>query len=198
MYVMRVLPDAVQLLTMFQTCGIVVNGSSSILLENVAVTNSGATLRVNGTTRLTTSLVGQTYVQGHIYRDNNGDVIISNGTFLPYTERGNLVDSSGLYFIKPQPQYTDYPLSAFASVKDAGAKGMLEAAVALFILTRPRRWSDRRHRSTASCASCERELQDHLLPTRRLFDYRHTIRPSGKPHCGRSVEYSECFWRQVR
>jgi glucan 1,3-beta-glucosidase len=72
---------------------------------------------------LTTSLVGKTYVQGHIYRNNNDNVIASNGTFLPYTDRGNLIDGSGRYFIKPLPQYSEYPVSAFASVEDAGAKG---------------------------------------------------------------------------
>jgi glucan 1,3-beta-glucosidase len=89
----------------------------------VDVTNSGATLRVNGTTTLTSSLTGKTFIQGHIYRNNNDRVIASNGTFLPYTNRGNLIDGSGRYFTKSLPQYSDYPVSAFASVKDAGARG---------------------------------------------------------------------------
>ena len=91
--------------------------------ENVEVTNSDATFRVNGTTRLTTSLVGRTYVQGHIYRSNNDNLIASNGTFLPYTDRGNLIDSSGRYFIESLPQCSDYPVSALSPVKDTGAKG---------------------------------------------------------------------------
>lgn len=105
------------------TCGVVVNGSSSILLENIDAKHSGATLRVNGTTTLRSSLVGKTYVQGHIYQKNKGHVKASEGKFLPYTERGNLVDATGNYFTKSLPQYQDYPPSAFVSVKDVGAKG---------------------------------------------------------------------------
>ena len=101
-----------------------VNGSSSILLENIEVTKSGPTLRVNGTTKLLSSLMGKTYVQGHVYRNNNSHLAVSNGTYLPYTSRGNLVDDSGRYFIKSQPQYADYAVSAFVSVKDVGATGI--------------------------------------------------------------------------
>lgn len=107
------------------TCGVVVNGSSSILLENVEVNECGPMLRVNGTTRLRGSLAGKTYALGHVYRSTSDNFVASNGTFLPYTKRGNLVDSSGRYFIKAQPQYADYPSSAFVSVKDFGARGRL-------------------------------------------------------------------------
>jgi glucan 1,3-beta-glucosidase len=80
---------------------------------------------VNGTTKLHASLAGKTYIQGHIYRNNKNHVIDSHGTFLPYTDRGNLADSSGRYFTKTLPQYDDYPPSAFVSIKAVGAKGMV-------------------------------------------------------------------------
>lgn len=114
------------------TCGTVVNGTSSILLENISVKNSGSTLRVNGTARPIGDLTGKTYALGHVYRDGAGRPSLSsngttpvarNGTFLPYTNRGSLTASDGRYFTKKQPQYEDYPVSAFASVRDAGAKG---------------------------------------------------------------------------
>lgn len=110
------------------TCGTVVNGTSSILLENIAVKNSGPTLKVDGVARPIGDLTGKTYVQGHVYRDGsvsgNGTAPVArNGTFLPYTDRGSLTAGDGRYFTKKQPQYEDYPVSAFASVRDAGAKG---------------------------------------------------------------------------
>ncbi|CAN9135394.1 unnamed protein product [Alternaria alternata] len=105
------------------TCGVVVNGSSSVVLENIDVKSSGPLLVVNGTTMAQGSLVGQTYISGHVYEDGNGTAIVSNGTKHVYADRGSLADASGHYFTKSQPQYTHYPASAFASVKDAGARG---------------------------------------------------------------------------
>lgn len=105
------------------TCGVVVNGSSSVVLENIDVKRSGPLLVVNGTTTAQGGLVGQTYISGRVYKDSNGQAMVSNGTKKAYPDRGSLADASGRYFTKPQPQYTQYPASAFASVKDAGAKG---------------------------------------------------------------------------
>ncbi|KAK4931428.1 hypothetical protein LTR49_002129 [Elasticomyces elasticus] len=100
-------------------CGVVVNGSSSVVLENVVVTDSGPTVLVNGTAKLSGSLEGKTWALGHVYND---DLTIDNGTFLPYTNRGNLADQTGRYYTKPQPQYANLPVSAFVSVKDCGAR----------------------------------------------------------------------------
>lgn len=100
-----------------------VNGTSSILLENIAIQRSGPTLQLNGNAKDIGDLVGKTYASGHIYQDQSGNPTESNGTFLSYTERGSLTDTDGKYFVKKQPQYLDYPVSAFASVKDAGARG---------------------------------------------------------------------------
>ncbi|CAK4031656.1 Glucan 1,3-beta-glucosidase [Lecanosticta acicola] len=105
------------------TCGVVVNGSANVLLENIDVNNSGPTLKINGTSRGISNLVGKTYASGHVYKGASGQPVAANGTFLPYTQRGSLVDASGKYFTKKQPQYEDLPASAFASVRDAGAKG---------------------------------------------------------------------------
>jgi len=106
-------------------CGVVVNGSATFILENIHVTNSGPTLLVGGTAMITGSLDQKTYAYGHVYYDNTGTLVASTGTYLPYTKRGNvLVDGTGKYLIKAQPQYTQYSAQAFVSVKDVGAKGM--------------------------------------------------------------------------
>lgn len=80
-------------------------------------------MKLNGAEKDIGDLVGKTYASGHVYRDDSDNPVQSNGTLLSYTERGSLTGSDGKYFIKKQPQYLDYPVSAFASIKDAGARG---------------------------------------------------------------------------
>ena len=104
-------------------CGAMVNGSSSLVLENISNTNSGPMLKTNGQDQLSGSLLGQTYAAGHVQTSNNGGVEISAGRYLNPTARGKLVDDQGYYFTKPQPQYADWDVSSFSSVKDCGAKG---------------------------------------------------------------------------
>ncbi|KAL9078318.1 MAG: hypothetical protein Q9157_002749 [Trypethelium eluteriae] len=105
-------------------CAVVLNGSSSFLLENVHVTNSGPLLYVNGTSRvLGNDLEDQTYVIGHLYFNSNGTLVQSMGQSLPYTERGALTDGDGLYLAKSQPQYIEYGADSVVSVKNVGARG---------------------------------------------------------------------------
>ncbi|KAI9655083.1 MAG: hypothetical protein M1821_005566 [Bathelium mastoideum] len=105
-------------------CGIVVNGSSSFLLENVRATNSGPLLFVNGTSKISsTSLEGRTFVVGDVYTNNDGVPKQSAGSYLAYTNRGALTDDNGFYLAKSQPQYTEYSADAFVSVNDVGARG---------------------------------------------------------------------------
>lgn len=103
--------------------GAVVNGSTTLVLENIHVTNSGPMLQVNGTSKLSGGLDGKTYIVETVYYNNTDTVIHTTGTYVPYANRGSLTDSSGYYLAKAQPQYQDYPSSAFVSVKDHGAKG---------------------------------------------------------------------------
>lgn len=103
--------------------GVVVNGSATLVLENIAVSDCGSVLRVNNSTKVSGSLEGKTYVVGHVYYDNKNHVVNSTGTYLPYTKRGALTDGNGDYLIKTQPQYTEYGADAFISVKDHGAAG---------------------------------------------------------------------------
>ena len=105
-------------------CGAMVNGSSSFILENISNTNSGPMLKTNGQDQLTGDLLGQTYAVGHVQTSNNGSVEVSAGRYLDPTARGNLVDDQGYFFTKSQPQYADWDISSFSSVKDCGAKGI--------------------------------------------------------------------------
>jgi glucan 1,3-beta-glucosidase len=104
-------------------CGNMVNGSSSFVLENIAFTNSGSMLKTDGQDKLFGDLLGKTYVVGHVQTSNNGSVEDSAGALVNPTERGSLVDENGHYFTKSQPQYADWDVSSFSSVKDCGAKG---------------------------------------------------------------------------
>jgi glucan 1,3-beta-glucosidase len=101
-----------------------VNGSSSFVLENIALINSGSMLKTDGQDKLIGDLLGKTYVVGHVQTSNNGSVEDSAGAYVNPTERGKLVDGNGHYFTKSQPQYTGWDLSSFSSVKDCGAKGV--------------------------------------------------------------------------
>jgi glucan 1,3-beta-glucosidase len=105
-------------------CGNMVNGSSSFVLENIALTNSGSMLKTDGQDKLIGDLLGKTYVVGHVQTSNNGSVEDSAGAYVNPTERGKLVDGDGHYFTKSQPQYTGWDVSSFSSVKDCGAKGV--------------------------------------------------------------------------
>lgn len=104
-------------------CGNFVNGSASIVLENLSTVNSGPTLQYNGVTKVAGDLSGQTYAVGYVHVSNDGSVTDTDGNYLPYTSRGILANSSGDYVTKSQPQYTQYDASAFSSIKDSGAKG---------------------------------------------------------------------------
>lgn len=106
-----------------ENTGVVVNGSSTLVLENIAVSDCGSVLRVNNSTKLSGSLEGKTYVVGHVYYDNKNHIVNSTGSYLPYTKRGALTDGNGNYIFKAQPQYTEYSADAFISVKDHGAAG---------------------------------------------------------------------------
>jgi len=108
-------------------CGVVVNGSSAFVLENIASTDSGPMLKIDGQDRLTGGLSGKTYAVGHVHKSNNGTVEdFAQGTLLDPTERGKLTDQNGKYLSKSQPQYAEWDASAVSSVKDCGAKGMFQ------------------------------------------------------------------------
>ena len=153
--------------------GVVVNGSASLVLENLHVTRSGPVLRINNQTKVAGSLDQKTYVFGHLYTNNDDRVTVSNGTLVPYTKRGTLTDTDGLYLAKPQPQYTEFSASAFVSVKDHGAKGMLLCSILSAVRSHglsasSRRRSNGRYGSDQRHSERKRKLQDYVLSTRRV------------------------------
>ena len=105
-------------------CGVMVNGSSSFVLENLSSTNSGPMLKTDGQDKLIGNILGNTFAAGNVHMSNSGNGRTSTGRFLPPTSRGSLVDDKGHYFTKSQPQYADWDISSFSSVKNCGAKGM--------------------------------------------------------------------------
>ncbi|CAK1355823.1 Glucan endo-1,3-beta-glucosidase [Cercospora beticola] len=105
-------------------CGVMVNASTSVMLENLETYSSGPILRVDGREKFIRDLWGKSYVLGNADRTNGSMISATNGSLIrPIHRDGSLVDENGRYFTKTQPQYTALPLSAFASVKDAGAAG---------------------------------------------------------------------------
>lgn len=105
-------------------CGVMVNASTSVMLENLEIHNSGPIIRVDGRGKLIRDLWGKSYVLGNADRTNGSMISATNGSLIrPIRRDSSLVDEDGRYFTKTQPQYTNLPLSAFASVKDAGAVG---------------------------------------------------------------------------
>jgi len=104
--------------------------SDSLLIDNGYFTNvatvvastSGATL-VAGNSQGTTHV--PTWAQGHVY--NTASESTTTSGFLPQAKRpAALVDASkgnNYYFEKPKPQYENYDVTAFVSVKDEGAHG---------------------------------------------------------------------------
>ena len=93
---------------------------NNIQLNNVptavGVTN-GATVLAGGTTTI------QTWVQGNIYSGTS-----SSGQFVQASESAPtkpavLLDSAGRIFGKSHPQYADYAVDQFVSVRSNGATG---------------------------------------------------------------------------
>lgn len=110
--------------TAIDTNTVVSYGNATLLLENIDVQGGNATLVIGGNTVVNGGLVGKTFVWGHVYNSPTSGLSVDDGVFLPYTQRSPaLITSSGNYYIKPQPQYTQYGAGAFVSVKNQGAKG---------------------------------------------------------------------------
>ncbi|KDQ60660.1 glycoside hydrolase family 55 protein [Jaapia argillacea MUCL 33604] len=99
--------------------------AGSLVLNNIQLSNvptavgvvGGAVVLAGGTTTI------ESWGQGNVYSGTN-----PNGTFvqsnIPAPNKASvLLDSSGRIFTKTHPQYANYAVSQFVSVKDQGAKG---------------------------------------------------------------------------
>ncbi|KAE9406729.1 exo-beta-1,3-glucanase [Gymnopus androsaceus JB14] len=97
----------------------------SLVINNAKLTNvptavgvvGGATVLAGGTTTIAS------WGQGNVYKGTNGAGTFTQGNIPAPNKASALLDSSGHIFGKTHPQYADYAVSQFVSVKDNGAKG---------------------------------------------------------------------------
>ncbi|KAJ3726382.1 exo-beta-1,3-glucanase [Lentinula guzmanii] len=99
--------------------------AGSVVINNAKLTNvptavgvvGGATVLAGGTTTIAS------WGQGNVYKGTNGASTFTQGTIPTPNKASSLLDSAGHIFGKMHPQYADYAVSQFVSVKDNGAKG---------------------------------------------------------------------------
>ncbi|KAH7869711.1 exo-beta-1,3-glucanase [Lentinula edodes] len=99
--------------------------AGSIVINNAQLTNvptavgvvGGATVLAGGTTTIAS------FGQGNVYKGTNGASTFTQGSIPAANKASSLLDSAGHIFGKMHPQYTNYAVSQFVSVKDNGAKG---------------------------------------------------------------------------
>ncbi|KAJ7720935.1 exo-beta-1,3-glucanase [Mycena metata] len=97
----------------------------SLVLSNIKLTNvptaiglfSGDVLLAGGTTTITS------WAQGNIYTGSNGTATYTQGYIAAPVKAAALLDSAGNIFGRTHPQYADYAVSQFVSVRDHGATG---------------------------------------------------------------------------
>lgn len=93
---------------------------NNIQLNNVptavGVTN-GATVLAGGTITI------DTWVQGNVYHGTSTSAQFVQATQSGPSKPAVLLDSAGRIFGKSHPQYTDYAVDQFVSIRSQGAKG---------------------------------------------------------------------------
>ncbi|KAI8998466.1 exo-beta-1,3-glucanase [Trametes punicea] len=99
--------------------------AGSLVLNNVHLTNvptavgvvGGATVLAGGTTTIAS------WVQGNVFHGTSQTPQFVQGSVAAPTKPSSLLDSAGRIFGKMHPQYQDYAVDQFVSVRDQGAKG---------------------------------------------------------------------------
>ncbi|KAI0372846.1 exo-beta-1,3-glucanase [Pilatotrama ljubarskyi] len=99
--------------------------AGSLVLNNVHLTNvptavgvvGGATVLAGGTTTI------DTWAQGNVFSGTSPTGKFVQGAVPSPSKPSSLLDSAGRIFGKMHPQYQDYAVSQFVSVRDQGAKG---------------------------------------------------------------------------
>ncbi|KAJ3863893.1 glycoside hydrolase family 55 protein [Lentinula novae-zelandiae] len=101
--------------------------AGSIVINNAQLTNVGVAVGVlNGETVLegsTGSLTIDSWGQGNVYSGTSTTGIFTQGDIVSATKPSSLLDSAGRIVGKMHPQYADYAVDQFVSVKSKGAKG---------------------------------------------------------------------------
>ncbi|KZT57414.1 glycoside hydrolase family 55 protein [Calocera cornea HHB12733] len=92
---------------------------SNIQLNNVpvAVADPDGTVLAGGTTTI------QQWAQGNVYTGTSATPHYQQASLTPPYKPSSLLDSTGRIFGRSRPQYADYAVSQFQSVKSMGAKG---------------------------------------------------------------------------
>jgi glucan 1,3-beta-glucosidase len=93
---------------------------NNIKLVNVPIAvgvNGGATVLPGGNT------VIHSWGQGNVFKGANGNGNFIQGDLPNFDRPASLLDGSGRIFGRTHPQYADYSVNHFVSVKDHGAKG---------------------------------------------------------------------------
>ncbi|THV07925.1 exo-beta-1,3-glucanase [Dendrothele bispora CBS 962.96] len=99
--------------------------AGSLVINNARLNNvptavgvvGGATVLAGGTTTIAS------WGQGNVYTGTNGAGRFVQGNIPAANKPASLLDGSGRIFGKTHPQYADYAVSQFISVKDQGARG---------------------------------------------------------------------------
>ncbi|KAF9068658.1 exo-beta-1,3-glucanase [Rhodocollybia butyracea] len=101
--------------------------AGSIVINNVKLNNVPIAVGVlDGPTVLegsTGSLTIDSWGQGNVYSGTNTAGTFTQGTIASATKPSSLLDSTGRIVGRMHPQYADYAVSQFVSVKSNGAKG---------------------------------------------------------------------------
>ncbi|KAF9044173.1 exo-beta-1,3-glucanase [Panaeolus papilionaceus] len=99
--------------------------AGSLVLNNVKLTNvpvavgvvGGAVVLNGGTTTIAS------WGQGNVYKGTSGSGTFTQGNIPAPSKSSSLLDSSGRIVGRTHPQYANYHVSQFVSVRDLGAKG---------------------------------------------------------------------------
>ncbi|OCH86564.1 exo-beta-1,3-glucanase [Obba rivulosa] len=99
--------------------------AGSLVLNNIQLTNvptavgvvGGATVLAGGTTTI------DSWGQGNVYSGTSSTAQFVQASIPAPTKAASLLDSAGRIFGRVHPQYEDYAVSQFVSVKSNGAKG---------------------------------------------------------------------------
>ncbi|KDQ52486.1 glycoside hydrolase family 55 protein [Jaapia argillacea MUCL 33604] len=100
--------------------------AGSLVLNNIQITNVPVVVGAAGTTVLagtTGSTTINSWAQGNVYSGTSGTGTYTKGTIPNIAKASSLLDSSGHIVGKSHPQYINYDVSQFVSVKTLGAKG---------------------------------------------------------------------------
>ncbi|KAF8163174.1 exo-beta-1,3-glucanase [Crassisporium funariophilum] len=99
--------------------------AGSIVINNAKLNNvptavgvvGGGTVLAGGTTTITS------WGQGNVFKGTNPSAVFTQGSITAANKPSALLDSSGKIFGRTHPQYANFAVSQFVSVKDNGAKG---------------------------------------------------------------------------